>query len=227
MDSHEEQSHEEEFNDLNELDMLEDEEQDNDMQQLLASMLTSMDGIKQDGCNNNMQGEGNNNMQDGGNNIKQLLSSMLTSMDDTKEEMGSNNNMQQLLSSMLTSMQVPKEEMGCNINDLFSKLLGNMKNTEETLDDDYILSGEGDGCEGCEEGGEEGCEGCEEGGESGEGCEEGDGGEVLTENDFKEMITGFNEVNMMNNFKVMFEMLSKKIPQPKEDVSNTNMEDVD
>ena len=218
MDSHEEQSHEEEFNDLNELDMLEDEEQDNDMQQLLASMLTSMDGIKQDGDNNNMQDEGNNNMQDGGNNIKQLLSSMLTSMDDTKEEMGSNNNMQQLLSSMLTSMQDPKKEMGGNINDLFSKLLGNMKNTEETLDDDYILSGEG----------EEGEEG-EEGGEGGEGCdgEDGEEGNVLTENDFKEMITGFNEVNMMNNFKVMFEMLSKKIPQPKEDVSNTNMEDVD
>ena len=221
MDSHEEQSHEEEFNDLNELDMLEDEEQDNDMQQLLASMLTSMDGIKQDGDNNNMQDEGNNNMQDGGNNIKQLLSSMLTSMDDTKEEMGSNNNMQQLLSSMLTSMQDPKKEMGGNINDLFSKLLGNMKNTEETLDDDYILSGEGEDGEGCEG---EGCDGEEE--KEGEEGEDGEGN-VLTENDFKEMITGFNEVNMMNNFKVMFEMLSKKIPQPKEDVSNTNMEDVD
>ena len=221
MDSHEEQSHEEEFNDLNELDMLEDEEQDNDMQQLLASMLTSMDGIKQDGDNNNMQDEGNNNMQDGGNNIKQLLSSMLTSMDDTKEEMGSNNNMQQLLSSMLTSMQDPKKEMGGNINDLFSKLLGNMKNTEETLDDDYILSGEGEDGEGCEG---EGCDGEEE--QEGEEGEDGEGN-VLTENDFKEMITGFNEVNMMNNFKVMFEMLSKKIPQPKEDVSNTNMEDVD
>lgn len=197
MDSHEEQSHEEEFNDLNELDMLEDEEQDNDMQQLLASMLTSMDGIKQDGDNNNMQDEGNNNMQDGGNNIKQLLSSMLTSMQD------------------------PKKEMGGNINDLFSKLLGNMKNTEETLDDDYILSGEGEDGEGCEG---EGCDGEEE--KEGEEGEDGEGN-VLTENDFKEMITGFNEVNMMNNFKVMFEMLSKKIPQPKEDVSNTNMEDVD
>ena len=221
MDSHEEQSHEEEFNDLNELDMLEDEEQNNDMQQLLASMLTSMDGIKQDGDNNNMQDEGNNNMQDGGNNIKQLLSSMLTSMDDTKEEMENNNNMQHLLSSMLTSMQDPKKEMGGNINDLFSKLLGNMKNTEETLDDDYILSGEGEDGEGCEG---EGCDGEEE--KEGEEGEDGEGN-VLTENDFKEMITGFNEVNMMNNFKVMFEMLSKKIPQPKEDVSNTNMEDVD
>jgi hypothetical protein len=114
--------------------------------------------------------------------------------------------MQQLLASMISSMQGSKE--GGSINDLFSNLLGNIKSTEETLDDDYVLE---DG-----------------GGEEGDGCGE-EGEDVLSEEDFKEMITSFNEANMVNNFKVMFEMLSQKIPQPltTDATTSVKIEDVD
>ena len=203
------------------------------MQQLLASMLTSMNGI-----NHGQEQEIGNQEQESGNqeqgniNMQQILASMLTSMN------GINQGQEQEISN-------PGQE-GCNINDLFSKLLGNMKDTEETLDDDYILSGDGGGdcdcgdsdcCGGPEEQGEQGdcCGGqgdCDEGGccEDPEGQEEC--GDVLSEEDFKEMITSFNDVNMMSNLKVMFEMLSKKMPQPpiNDDAcisASTNMEDVD
>jgi hypothetical protein len=207
------------------LDMLEDEEQDNEMQKLLASMLTSMDGVK----------EGSGVKEGGVNNMQHLLSSMISSMQESNNQEGGVNNMQHLLSSMISSMQrtnnheegnnheeCNNQEEG-NINDLFSKLLGNIKNTEETLDDDYILS------EDQEEGGNEDQEeGGNEDQEEGGNAVQEEGGEILSEDDFKEMITSFNEANMMNNFKVMFEMLSKKMPHPKEDDSIvSNMEDVD
>jgi hypothetical protein len=182
----------------NDLDV-EDKEQDNDMQQLLANVFTSINSTH----NGNNQEESNN-----------------------QEE--NNKNMQQMLSSMLTSMNGISGKQDGNINDLFSKLLGNMTNTEETLDDDYILSGEEDEDDCCE-----GCDGCDMDNEN-----------VMSEDDFKEIITSFNEANMMNNFKAMFEILSKKIPQPIVDTVDTvntvdtvdtvdtintctNMEDVD
>ena len=231
MNSNEEQNRKEELltSSLTDLDILEDEEQDNEMQQLLASMLLSMNGVKQEndnqegGCSN--QEGGCSNQEGSNNNMQQLLASMLSSMNGIKEEGCSNkeegcsnqgegcsnqeegcNNMQQLLASMISSMQGSKE--GGSINDLFSNLLGNMKNTEETLDDDYVLE---DG-----------------GGEEGDGCEE-EGEDVLSEEDFKEMITSFNEANMVNNFKVMFEMLSQKIPQPltTDATTSVKIEDVD
>ena len=199
------------------------------MQQLLASMLTSMNGINQG------QGQGQEQEQEIGN----------QEQESGNQEQG-NINMQQILASMLTSMnginQGQEQEIGnpgqegCNINDLFSKLLGNMKDTEETLDDDYILSGDGGGDCDCGDsdccGGQGEQEGCDEGDCCGgpEGQEEC--GDVLSEEDFKEMITSFNDVNMMSNLKVMFEMLSKKMPQPpiNDDAcisASTNMEDVD
>jgi hypothetical protein len=199
------------------------------MQQLLASMLTSMNGINQgqeQEIGNQEQESGN--QEQGNINMQQILASMLTSMN------GINQGQEQEIGN-------PGQE-GCNINDLFSKLLGNMKDTEETLDDDYILSGDGGGDCDCGDsdccGGPEGSEGQ---GEQ-EGCDEGDCcggpegqeecGDVLSEEDFKEMITSFNDVNMMSNLKVMFEMLSKKMPQPpiNDDAcisASTNMEDVD
>jgi len=202
------------------------------MQQLLASMLTSMNGINKEG-NNSQEQESGNQEQESSN----------QEQESGNQEQG-NINMQQILASMITSMnsinQGQEQEIGnpgqegCNINDLFSKLLGNMKDTEETLDDDYILSGDGGGDCDCGDsdccGGPEGPEGCDEGDccgglEGPEGCDEED---VLSEEDFKEMITSFNDVNMMNNLKVMFEMLSKKIPHPPTNASAiTNMEDVD
>lgn len=210
MNSNEEQNRKEELltSSPTDLDILEDEEQDNEMQQLLASMLSSMNGIKEE--NDNQEG-GCSNQERSSNNMQQLLASMLSSMNGIKEEGCSNqeegcSNMQQLLASMISSMQGSKE--GGSINDLFSNLLGNMKNTEETLDDDYVLE---DG-----------------GGEEGDGCEE-EGEDVLSEEDFKEMITSFNEANMVNNFKVMFEMLSQKIPQPltTDATTSVKIEDVD
>jgi hypothetical protein len=216
------------------------------MQQLLASMLTSMNGINKEGNNSQEQESGNqeqessNQEQESGN---QEQESSNQEQESGNQEQG-NINMQQILASMITSMnsinQGQEQEIGnpgqegCNINDLFSKLLGNMKDTEETLDDDYILSGDGGGDCDCGDsdccGGLEGPEGCDEGDccgglEGPEGCDEED---VLSEEDFKEMITSFNDVNMMNNLKVMFEMLSKKIPHPPTNASAiTNMEDVD
>lgn len=198
------------------------------MQQLLASMLTSMNGINKEGNNSQEQESGNqeqesSNQEQGNINMQQILASMITSMNSI------NQGQEQEIGN-------PGQE-GCNINDLFSKLLGNMKDTEETLDDDYILSGDGGGDCDCGDsdccGGPEGPEGCDEeehgdccgGLEGPEGCDEGD---VLSEEDFKEMITSFNDVNMMSNLKVMFEMLSKKIPHPPTNASAiTNMEDVD
>ena len=210
-------------NDIDPMDPTDQVKGNINMQQLLASMLTSMNGINKEG--NNSQEQGSGNEEQGSGNQGQ-------GRGNEEQESG---NMQQILASMLTSMNgINKEgnnsqgQEGCNINDLFSKLLGNMKDTEETLDDDYILSGDGGGdcdCGDCDCGDSDCCD--EE--EHGDCCDGPEGMEgVLSEEDFKEMITSFNDVNMMSNLKVMFEMLSKKMPQPPTNANTiTNMEDVD
>ena len=117
--------------------------------------------------------------------------------------------------------QIPRLTLGdININDILAKLMGNIDfNNDETLDSDYLVTEDTT----CADGGEEDGEGCDG---DGEGC---DGDDIIEEADLKAMFENFNDANLMNNFKSMIELLSKKMPVsnvPKEE-EISHMESVD
>jgi hypothetical protein len=114
--------------------------------------------------------------------------------------------------------QIPRLTLGdININDILAKLMGNIDfNNDETLDSDYLVTGDGDDgdCEGVEE-----VEGVEGDGE----------GDIIEEADLKAMFENFNDANLMNNFKSMIELLSKKMPVStvSKEEETSHMENVD
>lgn len=119
--------------------------------------------------------------------------------------------------------QIPRLTLGdININDILAKLMGNIDfNNDETLDSDYLVTEDGDDvdCEGVEE---------VEGVEGAEGVE-GEGDDIIEEADLKAMFENFNDATLMNNFKSMIELLSKKMPvstKSKEE-ETSHMESVD
>ena len=174
------------------------------------------------------EGQGQGQAQDQGD-ISAIMSSMLSQL-KTKGDDVHNGDVQDggEQEGQGDATQIPRLTLGdININDILAKLMGNIDfNNDETLDSDYLVTedtmcadgddgGEGVGCEGCEE-----CEGCEG---------EGDGDDIIEEADLKAMFENFNDANLMNNFKSMIELLSKKIhvsTVPKEE-EISHMEDVD
>jgi len=114
--------------------------------------------------------------------------------------------------------QIPRLTLGdININDILAKLMGNIDfNNDETLDSDYLVTEDGD-CGDCGD-----CEGVEE-------VEGAEGDDIIEEADLKAMFENFNDANLMNNFKSMIELLSKKMPVStvSKEEETSHMENVD
>ena len=155
--------------------------------------------------------------------ISAIMSSMLSQL-KTKGDDVHNGDVQDgvVQEGQGDATQIPRLTLGdININDILAKLMGNIDfNNDETLDSDYIVTEDTDCVKGVE--GAEGTEGAE-GAEGAEGDDD-----IIEEADLKAMFENFNDANLMNNFKSMIELLSKKMPvSTKSKEESSQMEDVD